>query len=102
MKTNDLLSQGVDDVLNEPIDPGKFRSRVTSIMRGRGLWAETEEVMRPLIPQDEAERLIEFRLSAAVDSEPDERFDKITRIAQRVFKAPFYATSVAAGDRQRA
>ena len=46
-------------------------------MRSRGLWAETEEVMRPLIPQDEAERLIEFRLSAAIDAQPEERWDKI-------------------------
>jgi len=99
-ETNDLLSQGVDDVLHEPIDPGKFRSRVTSIMRGRGLWAETEEVMRPLIPQDEAERLIEFRLSAAVDSDPEERFDKIARMAQRVFNAPFAGISFVEGERQ--
>ncbi len=99
-ETSDLLSQGVDDVIHEPIDAGKFRSRVTSVMRARGLWAETEEVMRPLIPQDEAERLIEFRLSAAVDSEPEERFDKITRMAQRVFSVPFAAISFVEGDRQ--
>ena len=99
-ETSDLLSQGVDDVLHEPIDPGKFRSRVTAVMRGRGLWAETEEVMRPLIPQDEAERLIEFRLSAATDSEPEERWDKITRMAQKVFSVPFAGISFVEGDRQ--
>jgi type IV pilus assembly protein PilB len=99
-ETNDLLSQGVDDVLHEPIEPGKFRSRVTSVMRGRGLWAETEEVMRPLIPQDEAERLVEFRLSAAVDSDPEERFDKISRMAQRVFNAPFAGISFVEDERQ--
>jgi CheY-like chemotaxis protein len=99
-ETSDLLSQGVDDVLHEPIDSGKFRSRVTAVMRGRGLWAETEEVMRPLIPQDEAERLIEFRLSAAVDSDPEERFDKISRMAQRVFKVPFAGISFVEDERQ--
>ena len=99
-ETSDLLSQGVDDVLHEPIDPGKFRSRVTAVMRGRGLWAETEEVMRPLIPQDEAERLIEFRLSAAVESDPEERFDKISRMAQRVFKVPFAGISFVEDERQ--
>ena len=99
-ETSDLLSQGVDDVLHEPIDPGKFRSRVTAVMRARGLWAETEEVMRPLIPQDEAERLIEFRLSAAVDSDPEERFDKIARMAQRVFNVPFAGISFVEGERQ--
>src|SRR5438034_1290108 len=99
-ETNDLLSQGVDDVLQEPIDAGRYRARVTSVMRSRGLWMETEEVMRPLIPQDEAERLVEFRLSAAIDSEPEERFDKISRMAQRVFTVPFAAVSFVEGERQ--
>jgi GAF domain-containing protein len=100
METNDLLSQGVDDVLHDPIDLGKFRSRVTTVMRSRGLWAETEAVMRPLIPQDEAERLVEFRLTEAIDSEPEERFDKISRMAQRVFDVPFAGVSFVEGDRQ--
>jgi CheY-like chemotaxis protein len=99
-ETSDLLSQGVDDVLHEPLDPGKFRARVTAVMRGRGLWAETEEVMRPLIPQDEAERLIEFRLSAAIDPAREERFDKISRMAQRVFNTPFAGISFVEGERQ--
>ena len=99
-ETNDLLSQGVDDVLHEPIDAGRFRARVTTVMRSRGLWSETEEVMRPLIPQDEAERLVEFRLSTAVDSEPEERFDKISRMAQRVFIVPFAGVSFVEGERQ--
>ena len=84
----------------EPIDAGRFRARVTSVMRSRGLWMETEEVMRPLIPQDEAERLVEFRLSTAVDSEPEERFDKISRMAQRVFSVPFAGVSFVEGERQ--
>jgi type IV pilus assembly protein PilB len=99
-QTTDLLSQGVDDVLFEPLDAGRFRARVTAVMRSRGLWSETEEVMRPLIPQDEAERLVEFRLSAAVDSEPEERFDKITRMTQKVFAVPFAGVSFVEGDRQ--
>jgi len=100
-ETNDLLSQGVDDVLHEPIDAGRFRARVTAVMRSRGLWSETEEVMRPLIPQDEAERLGEFRLSgAAIESPPEERFDKISRMAQRVFNVPFAGISFVEGERQ--
>jgi len=99
-ETTDMHSQGVDDVLFEPLDAGKFRARVTSIMRGRGLWSETEEVMRPLIPADEAERLVELRLSAPIDETPEERFDKISRMAQRVFKVPFAGISFVEGDRQ--
>ena len=99
-ETGDLLSQGVDDVLYEPLDAGRFRSRVTSVLRTRGLWSDPEEVMRPLIPQDEAERLVEFRLSAAIDAEPEERFDKISRIALRAFNAPFAGISFVEGDRQ--
>ena len=99
-QTTDLLSQGVDDVLYEPLDAGRFRARITSVMRSRGLWSETEDVMRPLIPQDEAERLVEFRLSAAVDATPEERFDKISRMAQKVFAVPFAGISFVEGDRQ--
>jgi type IV pilus assembly protein PilB len=99
-EANELMAQGVDDVLIEPFDSEKFRQRVTSVMRSRGLWADAEEVMRPLIPQDEAERLVELRLSGAMDSTPEERFDKITRMAQRMFKAPFAAVSFVEGDRQ--
>lgn len=99
-ETNDLLSQGVDDVLIEPFDAGKFRARVTQVMRTRGLWSEPEEVMRPLIPADEAERLVELRLSTPIDATPEERYDKITRMAQRVFTAPFAAISIVEGDRQ--
>ena len=99
-QTTDLLSQGVDDVLYEPLDAGRFRARITAVMRSRGLWSETEEVMRPLIPQDEAERLVEFRLSAAVEATPEERFDKISRMAQKVFAVPFAGVSFVEGDRQ--
>jgi len=100
-ETNDLLSQGVDDVLHEPVEGGRFRARVTAVMRSRGLWSETEEVMRPLIPQDEAERLVEFRLSgAAIESPPEERFDKISRMAQRMFDVPFAGISFVEGERQ--
>ncbi|HEY0527629.1 MAG TPA: ATPase, T2SS/T4P/T4SS family [Gemmatimonadaceae bacterium] len=99
-ETNDLLSQGVDDVLIEPFDAGKFRARVTAVMRARGLWSEAEEVMRPLIPADEAERLVELRLGTPIDAAPEERYDKITRMAQRVFTAPFAAVSIVEGDRQ--
>jgi GAF domain-containing protein len=69
-------------------------------MRNRGLWAETEEVMRPLIPQDEAERLVEFRLGGAVDHQAEERFDKISRMAQKVFNVPFAGISFVEGDQQ--
>jgi GAF domain-containing protein len=69
-------------------------------MRSRGLWAETEEVMRPLIPQDEAERLVEFRLGAGVEHGDEERYDKISRMAQRVFNVPFAGISFVEDDRQ--
>jgi GAF domain-containing protein len=95
-----LLSQGVDDVLYEPLDAGRFRSRIQSVLRARGLWSDPEEVMKPLIPQDEAERLVEFRLSAAIDGEPEERFDKIARIALRAFSVPFAGISFVEGERQ--
>ena len=100
-EANELIGQGVDDVLIEPVEPGRFRSRITTMMRSRGLWSDPEEVSRPLIPSDEAERLVELALSGAtLDSSPEERFDKITRMAQRLFNVPFAGVSFVEGERQ--
>jgi GAF domain-containing protein len=44
---------------------------------------------------------VEFRLSgAAIESPPEERFDKISRMAQRMFDVPFAGISFVEGDRQ--
>jgi diguanylate cyclase (GGDEF)-like protein len=52
------------------------------------------------IPLDEVERLIELRSLGILDTPPEERFDRITRIAQRLFRVPIVLVSLVDEDRQ--
>ena len=54
----------------------------------------------PDIPLDEAARLRAVRLLGILDSAPDERFDRLTRMARRLFDAPISLVSVLDERRQ--
>lgn len=54
----------------------------------------------PPIPHIEPERLRELRESCLLDSPPEERFDRITRLAQRSFDVPIALVSLVDEDRQ--
>ena len=56
--------------------------------------------MDPPERDDEADRLAELRSLGLLDSAPDERFDRITRMAQRVFDVPIALVSLIDEDRQ--
>lgn len=49
---------------------------------------------------DETTRLAELRLLDLLDSEPEERFDRVTRLAQRLFDVPIALVSLVDEDRQ--
>jgi CheY-like chemotaxis protein len=51
-------------------------------------------------PPDEAARLRALRELGILDSGPEERFDRITRLAQRVFDVPIALVSLVDADRQ--
>lgn len=51
-------------------------------------------------PADEKRRLADLRDLSLLDTPPEERFDRITRIAQRVFKVPIALVSLVDRDRQ--
>ena len=51
------------------------------------------------IPLDEEARLESLRELRLLDSEPEERFDRITRVAQRVFDVPVVVFSMVDSDR---
>lgn len=51
-------------------------------------------------PADEADRLAQLRSLALLDSDPEERFDRITRLAQRLFGVPIALVSLVDADRQ--
>ena len=52
------------------------------------------------IPADEKLRLAKLRALALLDSAQDERFDRITRLAQRLFDMPVAAVMLIDADRQ--
>ncbi len=51
-------------------------------------------------PQDEGARLAELRALALLDSDPEERFDRVTRLAKRLFDVPIVLVSLVDADRQ--
>lgn len=55
---------------------------------------------RPEIPQNEAERLHALRALQILDSSHEERFDRVTRLARRLFGVPISLVSLIDEDRQ--
>ncbi|MGM0578366.1 MAG: PAS domain S-box protein [Myxococcota bacterium] len=54
----------------------------------------------PEIPADEAARLEALRELCVLDTPPEERFDRITRMAQRLFSVPIALVSLVDAERQ--
>lgn len=52
------------------------------------------------VPKDEDQRLAELRSLGLLDTRPEERFDRITRMAQRLFDVPIALVSLVDEDRQ--
>jgi diguanylate cyclase (GGDEF)-like protein len=52
------------------------------------------------IPRDESVRLSALRRLGLLDSHPEERFDRITRVARRLFDVPIALVSLVDADRQ--
>lgn len=56
--------------------------------------------LAPQVPPDEAERLQALRQLSLLDTEPDERFDRIVRLTAQIFDAPMATVSLVDKDRQ--
>ena len=54
----------------------------------------------PAIPEDEAARIDTLRALNILDSSPEERFDRLTRLAKRLFGVPIALVSLVDDDRQ--
>lgn len=55
---------------------------------------------KPAIPQDEQVRLNMLRSLDVLDTQPDERFDRLTRMAKRMFGVPIALVSLVDENRQ--
>ena len=54
----------------------------------------------PAMPPNEPDRLQALRSLKILDTAPEERFDRITRIAQRAFRVPIALVSLIDSERQ--
>lgn len=59
-----------------------------------------EPVEDPIPPADEMRRLVALRASGLLDTPAEERFDRVTRMAQRLFDVPIALISLVDEDRQ--
>ena len=57
-------------------------------------------MQEPPLPRNEAARLEELRRLNILDTEPEERFDRLTRLAARLFDVPIALVSLVDEDRQ--
>lgn len=55
---------------------------------------------KPDIPEDESSRLEELRSLKILDTPPEERFDRLTRMAKRMFSVPIAVVSLVDENRQ--
>ena len=55
---------------------------------------------RPEIPQNEKERLEKLKSLNILDTVPEERFDRLTRLAKKIFNTPIALVSLVDDDRQ--
>lgn len=85
----------VTDWLVHPFSLEYTRTRVRAwVMRGACNW------QRAALPVDESRRLAAIEALQILDSEPEERFDQITRIAAAAFDVPIALVSVVDRERQ--
>jgi GAF domain-containing protein len=57
-------------------------------------------VQEPCIPADEASRLATLKSLNVLDTPPEERFDRLTRLAKRMFRVPMALVSIVDENRQ--
>jgi ribonuclease BN (tRNA processing enzyme)/DNA-binding response OmpR family regulator len=86
---------GVTDWLTKPFTSSYARTKVRAwILRAACQW------VRASLPEDEETRLASLRQLRVFDTEPEERFDRITRLAAAVFDVPIALVSLVDRDRQ--
>ena len=86
---------GITDWLAMPCSKEYARTRLRAwALRNACQW------MRAPLPKNEAQRLAALQRLCLLDSEPEERFDRLTRIAATAFDAPMAFVTMIDSDRQ--
>jgi phosphoribosyl 1,2-cyclic phosphodiesterase/CheY-like chemotaxis protein len=86
---------GVTDWLIKPFTDAYARTKIRAwALRVACQW------MRGAIPKDEQQRLASLRSLRILDTGPEERFDRITRLASALFDAPIALVSLVDENRQ--
>jgi phosphoribosyl 1,2-cyclic phosphodiesterase/CheY-like chemotaxis protein len=86
---------GVSDWLIKPFTSSYARTKIRAwVLRTECRW------IRATIPDDEERRIASLRALKILDTEPEERFDRITRLAAAFFDVPMAVISLVDEDRQ--
>jgi CheY-like chemotaxis protein len=86
---------GASDWLIKPFTSSYARTKIRAwVLRTECHW------IRATIPEDEERRIASLRELKILDTEPEERFDRITRLAAALFNVPMAVISLVDEDRQ--
>ena len=87
--------KGVSDWLTTPFTDSYVRTKIRAwVLRESCRW------IRAPIPEDEPARLTSLHALDLLDTEPEERFDRITRVATALFKVPMATITLVDERRQ--
>ena len=87
--------EGVTDWLTTPFTDSYARTKIRAwVLR------ETCRFIRAPIPENEPARLTSLRALNILDTEPEERFDRITRVAAALFNVPMATITLLDENRQ--
>ena len=91
----DGVDDGFTDVLVEPYSPNYARARIRAwLMRAACRW------VRPTEPNDEDRRLAATRSLGLWKTPPEERFDRVVRVAAAAFDVPIALIALMERDRE--
>ena len=91
----DGVDDGFTDVLVEPYSPNYARARIRAwLMRAACRW------VRPSEPNDEDRRLAATRSLGLWKTPPEERFDRVVRVAAAAFDVPIALIALMERDRE--
>lgn len=94
-ETREGMSAGATGWLTKPFSTQYARAQIQAwLMRSACRW------MRAPLPSDEQDRLAALHSLAILDSPPEERFDRITRIAAALADVPIATVSLIDAERQ--